>query len=82
MKLEGRFLRNIVFTPELLHFGQHGSFHGRDDRYSQERCVHENPNHVLDAEFSASALLSSLETACILLSTEGSSAWITWLHRY
>lgn len=82
MKLEGRFLWNTGFILELLHSGQHGSFRGRDDRYSRERCVQENPNHVLDAEFPASALLSSLETACILLSTEGSSAWITWLHRY
>lgn len=33
-------------------------------------------------EFPFSPLLSSLDTACIFLFTEGSSAWIIWLNRY
>lgn len=36
----------------------------------------------LHLDFPASHLLSSLETACILVFTEGSSAWIIWLRRY
>lgn len=41
-------------------------------------CLH----RLFHAEFLPSPLLSSLETACILLFTEGSSAWIIWLRRY
>lgn len=38
--------------------------------------------HLFHPESPSSRLLSSLETACILLFIEGSSAWIIWLRRY
>lgn len=44
--------------------------------------VHLHVCHLFHPEFLSSSLLSSLETACILLFTEGSSAWIIWLCRY
>lgn len=40
------------------------------------------PSCLFYPEFPFSPLLSSLDTACIFLFTEGSSAWIIWLRRY
>lgn len=40
------------------------------------------PSCLFYPEFPFSPLLSSLDTVCIFLFTEGSSAWIIWLRRY
>jgi len=44
--------------------------------------VYKHVHTIFHPESLSSLLLSSLETACILLFTEGSSAWIIWLCRY
>lgn len=48
----------------------------------QEKVYTRTSTSSLHPEFPSSPLLSSLETACIFLFTEGSSAWIIWLRRY
>lgn len=52
------------------------------DIFSHWRCTLARLHHLFHPQFPSSFLLSSLETACILLFTEGSSAWIIWLRRY
>lgn len=61
-------------------------FQGPDDKAllpSEQVCTLVAPLFWLSSPaFSLSSLLSSLDTACVFLSTEGSSAWIMWLHCY